>query len=76
MSPARAAEAGLTSTVTFPIGNIAPQGSVIKSTSIDPSVVDEHGVYRHIGRAKVFTLNVKPSVRSSQAAFRLVTSWC
>lgn len=55
MSPARAAEAGLTSTVTFPTGNIAPQGSVIKSTSIDPSVVDEHGVYRHIGRAKVFT---------------------
>lgn len=55
MSPARAAEAGLTSTVTFPTGNIAPQGSVIKSTSIDPSVVDEYGVYRHIGRAKVFT---------------------
>ncbi|WP_285852668.1 YjhG/YagF family D-xylonate dehydratase [Paenibacillus lactis] len=46
---------GITSTVTFPTGNIAPEGSVIKSTSIDPSVLDDHGVYRHRGRAKVFT---------------------
>lgn len=55
MSPSRAKERGLTSTVTFPIGNIAPEGSVIKSTAIDPSVVDEDGVYRKIGPAKVFT---------------------
>ncbi|MGP0585370.1 YjhG/YagF family D-xylonate dehydratase [Paenibacillus timonensis] len=54
MSPAQAKERGLTSTVTFPKGNIAPEGSVIKSTSIDPSVVDEDGVYRHTGIAKVF----------------------
>lgn len=54
MSPAQAKERGLTSTVTFPKGNIAPEGSVIKSTSIDPSVVDEDGVYRHTGVAKVF----------------------
>jgi xylonate dehydratase len=53
-SPARAAELGLTSTVTFPIGNLAPQGSVIKSTSIDPEVVDADGVYRKIGPARVF----------------------
>ena len=46
---------GLTSTVTFPSGNLAPEGSVIKSTAIDPSVVDEDGVYRHTGPAKVFT---------------------
>ena len=39
MDPERAARAGLTSTVTFPHGNLAPEGSVIKSTSIDPSVV-------------------------------------
>src|SRR5947209_14280279 len=38
-SPAAARARGLTSTVTFPRGNLAPQGSVIKSTSIDPSVV-------------------------------------
>jgi xylonate dehydratase len=55
MSPARARERGLTSTVTFPIGNLAPQGSVIKSTSIDPSVVDADGVYRKTGPARVFT---------------------
>jgi xylonate dehydratase len=37
------------------MGNLAPQGSVIKSTSIDPSVVDVDGVYRMTGRARVFT---------------------
>ena len=46
---------GLTSTVCFPVGNLAPEGSVIKSTSIDPSVVDEDGVYRKTGPARVFT---------------------
>lgn len=54
-SPERAKQAGLTSTVTFPTGNICPEGSVIKSTAIDPSMVDSDGVYRHVGRAKVFT---------------------
>lgn len=46
--------AGLTSTVVFPKGNIAPQGSVIKATAIDPSVVDDDQVYRHTGPARVF----------------------
>jgi putative YjhG/YagF family dehydratase len=55
MSPAKARTRGLTSTVTFPKGNIAPEGSVIKSTSIDPSVVDADGVYRKVGPARVFT---------------------
>jgi putative YjhG/YagF family dehydratase len=55
MSPSRAKERGLTSTVTFPMGNIAPQGSVVKSTAIDPSVIDDDGVFRHTGKAKVFT---------------------
>ena len=55
MSPSRAKEHGLTSTVTFPRGNIAPEGSVIKSTAIDPTVVDEDGVYRKTGPARVFT---------------------
>jgi dihydroxyacid dehydratase/phosphogluconate dehydratase len=36
------------------VGNIAPEGSVIKSTAIDPSVVGADGVYRHEGRARVF----------------------
>ncbi len=55
MSPDSAIERGLTSTVVFPLGNIAPQGSVIKATAIDPGVVDEDGVYRHRGSARVFT---------------------
>jgi xylonate dehydratase len=55
MSPAKAKERGLTSTVCFPVGNIAPEGSVIKSTAIDPSVVDDDGVYRNTGTARVFT---------------------
>ncbi|MFI5455531.1 MAG: YjhG/YagF family D-xylonate dehydratase [Isosphaerales bacterium] len=55
MSPSLAKEQGLTSTVTFPRGNIAPSGSVIKSTAIDPTVVDGDGVYRKTGPARVFT---------------------
>ena len=54
MSPARARERGLTSTVVFPRGNLAPHGSVIKSTAIDPCVVDPDCVYRKTGPAKVF----------------------
>lgn len=53
--PTEAARRGLTSTVCFPTGNICPQGSVIKATSIDPRVVDADGVYRKRGRARVFT---------------------
>jgi len=42
------------STVCFPEGNLAPDGSVIKSTAIDPSMADGNGVYRIVGPAKVF----------------------
>src|SRR5262249_19347339 len=55
MGPGQAKAGGLTSTVTFPRGNLAPEGSVIKSTAIDPSVVDADGVYRKTGPARVFT---------------------
>ena len=54
MDPAGAHRRGLTSTVTFPKGNLAPGGAVIKSTSIDPSVVGDDGVYRMTGPARVF----------------------
>lgn len=66
MSPERARERGLTSTVTFPRGNLAPEGSVIKSTAIDPSVIDADGVYRKTGPARVFT--------SEKAAIRAIKS--
>jgi putative YjhG/YagF family dehydratase len=55
MDVERARARGLTSTVTFPRGNLAPEGSVIKSTAIDPSVVGADGVYRKVGPARVFT---------------------
>lgn len=54
MSPEQARQRGLTSTITFPRGNLALEGAVIKSTAIDPSVVDADGVYRREGPAKVF----------------------
>lgn len=54
MTRDRARERGLTSTVCFPVGNLAPEGSVIKSTAIDPSLIGEDHVYRHRGPAKVF----------------------
>lgn len=55
MSPERAKVRGLTSTITFPVGNLAPEGSIIKSTSIDPEVIDENGIYYHKAKVKVFT---------------------
>jgi len=54
MGPERARARGLTSTVTFPRGNLAPEGSVVKSTSIDPSVLDPDGLFRIEGPARVF----------------------
>ena len=54
MDPHTARSRGLTSTVCFPRGNLTPHGAVIKSTAIDPSVVDPDGVYRKVGPAKVF----------------------
>lgn len=55
MDPQEARRRGITSTVCFPKGNLAPEGSVIKSTSIDPRVLDEDGTYRKVGPARVFT---------------------
>lgn len=53
--PSEARLRGLTSTVCFPVGNLCPEGSVIKATAIDPSVIDADGVYRKVGPARVFT---------------------
>ena len=52
--PAKARKMGLTSTVCFPTGNLCPEGSVIKSTSIDPTVIDDDDIYRKRGPARVF----------------------
>jgi putative YjhG/YagF family dehydratase len=53
-SPDNARQRGLTGTLVFPRGNLAPEGSVVKATAIDPSVVDADGVYRKEGPARVF----------------------
>jgi putative YjhG/YagF family dehydratase len=53
--PDRARKKGMTSTTCFPGGNLAPGGSVVKATAIDPRVLDGDGVYRLTGRARVFT---------------------
>lgn len=63
--PTKARAMGLTSTVCFPQGNICPDGSVIKSTAIDPSVIDADGVYRKTGPARVFTTE-KESVAAAK----------
>jgi xylonate dehydratase len=59
LSPDAARQRGLTSTICIPHGNLAPEGSVIKSTAIDPSVLDADGVYRITGPAKVFVTEVQ-----------------
>jgi putative YjhG/YagF family dehydratase len=66
MSPSRARSRGVTSTICFPAGNLAPEGSVIKSTAIDPSLIEEKNVYRHRGPAKVFV--------TEEAAIRAIKS--
>jgi putative YjhG/YagF family dehydratase len=54
LSPEQAQKRGMTGTLVFPKGNLAPEGSVVKATAIDPSVVDSNGVYRIEGVARVF----------------------
>jgi putative YjhG/YagF family dehydratase len=53
-SPERARERGLTGTLVFPRGNLAPEGSVVKATAVDSSLFDTNGVYHHEGPARVF----------------------
>jgi putative YjhG/YagF family dehydratase len=55
LEPSSAKKAGLTSTLVFPGGNLAPEGAVVKATAIDAGVVDENNVFRQRGPARVFT---------------------
>lgn len=54
LAPEQAKARGLTNTLIFPRGNLAPEGCVVKATAIDPAVVDADGVYRKEGPARVF----------------------
>ncbi len=53
-SPAVAQSLGMSGTLVFPRGNLAPEGSVVKAAAIDPGLFDANGVYRHEGPARVF----------------------
>ena len=54
LPPDLARSRGLTSTLAFPRGNLAPEGSVVKATAIDPAVVGHDRMYRQEGPARVF----------------------
>lgn len=54
-SVAKAKSKGLTGSITFPTGNLAPEGCLVKSAAIDPSVLDAEGVYKKTGSARVYT---------------------
>ena len=54
LAPDEARRRGLSATVCFPLGNLTPEGAVIKCTAMDAGLVDEANVYRHTGAAKVF----------------------
>jgi dihydroxyacid dehydratase/phosphogluconate dehydratase len=75
MSREQARERGLTGTLVFPTGNLAPEGSVIKATAIDPSVVDRTG-FTVIPARRGFLLQ-KPtrSRHCGRAESRPGTSW-
>ncbi|HTL30899.1 MAG TPA: YjhG/YagF family D-xylonate dehydratase, partial [Tepidisphaeraceae bacterium] len=64
-TPARARDKGMGSTVIFPLGNLCPEGAVVKSTAIDGRFWANH-VYERICRARVFV--------SEEAAIEAVKS--
>ena len=50
----RPPEDAFPSTVTFIQGNLVPDGAVVKSTAIDPDLLDDEGIFLHEGPARVF----------------------
>jgi xylonate dehydratase len=69
MPPSVARARGLTSTVSYIRGNLAPEGAIVKSTAIDPKLLGADGVYRHTGPARIFTSEraAIASIKSQQA---------
>ena len=73
MPPAMARARGLTSTVSYIRGNLAPEGAIVKSTAIDAKLLGADGVYRHTGPARIFTSErAAIAALKSQQADRLV----
>jgi putative YjhG/YagF family dehydratase len=54
LPPKNAAERGLAGTLLFPRGNLMPEGAVIKSTAVDPKLLDAQRIYHHEAPVKVF----------------------
>ena len=77
MSPEQARARGLTGTLIFPTGNLAPEGSVVKATAIDPRALGA-GWRLSVcaGPARVFTSERAAIPRSKRGGSRPVTSWC
>jgi putative YjhG/YagF family dehydratase len=57
MPPDVARAEGLTGTLAFLTGNLAPDGSVVKLTSVDRTLIKE-GRFEHVGPARVFTSEI------------------
>ncbi len=70
LPPERARSRGLTGTLVFPRGNLAPDGSVVKSTAIDPAVIGPDGVYRKTGPARVFVSEQEAMAAIKQGAVK------
>ena len=65
LSPEAASSRGLASTMCLPVGNLAPDGAVIKSTAIDPSVVGcRTASTASPGRRRCSSASRRPSRRS------------
>ncbi len=54
LTPEKARAVGMTSTVSFLQGNLAPEGALVKSTAINPALLDAEGVFLHEGPARIF----------------------
>lgn len=65
-SARRSKALGLGSTVSFLTGNLAPDGAIVKSTAIDPSVLKADGSYEKVGPARVFN-SEKAAIKAIKA---------
>lgn len=65
-APNQARERGLSGTLVFPRGNLAPEGAVVKSTAIDPALLEAGHLYRKEGPARVF-VNEKDAMAALKA---------
>jgi putative YjhG/YagF family dehydratase len=73
LSPSRARSAGMSGTLIFPTGNLAPQGSVVKSSALDQSMWI-NDVYERTCRARVFVSEeaAVAALRDSEPSTRLL----